>query len=154
MWIKLRVSRARAPKWTKSCRSQGESVCPSVCTSLCPFIPQSNLKALSPLESILTQILPNSPNPRNIAQIWAKWSGSKHNGPNPSKMAQIWSECRYGRTQYWSKGPKSCTWGQIWAILLGFGPLYLDLGHIAFTNCCTASVVFGVHLYCFRQSVY
>ena len=62
---------AAAPKGTKPCRTQGESVRPSVRPSsrLSVHPPHPILRALSPLGPFLTQILPNSPNPSNMAQI-------------------------------------------------------------------------------------
>ena len=62
---------AAAPKGTKSCRTQGESVRPSVRTSVRPYVrpPHPILRALSPL------------GPK-----------SKQNSPNPSKMVLIWLE--------------------------------------------------------------
>ena len=58
---------AAAPKGTKSCRTQGESVRLYVRTSVRP--PCRILRASSPSGPILTPILPNSPNPCNMAQI-------------------------------------------------------------------------------------
>ena len=57
---------AAAPKGTKSCRTQEESVHLSIRPSVpaCPI-----LRASSPSGPILTLILPNSPNPSNMTQI-------------------------------------------------------------------------------------
>ena len=65
---------AAAPKGTKSCRTQGESVRLSlhmfVCTSTPTSIPPAPASGLCLLWGpILTQILPNSPNPSILAQI-------------------------------------------------------------------------------------
>ena len=107
--------------------------------SSCPI-----LRSLSPSGSILTLFLLNGPSPSNMAQIWAKWPKSKLNGPNPSKMAQIWSEFRYWSPKWWISGqiqgflarfgPFCSDWGHYaWyqAILLGFGPYFLDLACLA-----------------------
>ena len=62
VWFKFRGSRAAAPKETKSCRTRGESVRLSIHPSVHPFVPPPQ-----PLWLILTLILPNSPNPSNMA---------------------------------------------------------------------------------------
>ena len=65
---------AAAPKGTKSCRTQGESVRPSVRPYVRPPPPHS--------QGFVSF----------GAQIQAKWLKSKQNGPNPSKMAKFWLE--------------------------------------------------------------
>ena len=130
---------AAAPKGTESCRTEGESVRLFVRLSVCPYVhpPLPHPQGLSPLGPILTQILPNSLNPSNMAQIYAKWPKSKHNGRNPSIMAQIWSESRYWRPHVGLRGQNDGPQARIevfWqdlANLLGFRPFCLNLGHYA-----------------------
>merc|ERR1712074_529682 len=117
------------------CRAQGESVHPSIHSSVRlsvrPSIPPCPiLRALSPLGPILTHILPNSPNPSNMAQIYAKWPISKQNGPNLTRKPQFWPEVHHF-------GPLDLCCGlcyldsdQIWVILLRFGPYCLDLEYL------------------------
>ena len=98
VWFKLRGIRAAAPKGTKSCRTQGESVRLYVRTS--PPAPSSGLLLLWGLFW---------PQFCQIAQIHAIWPKSKQNDPNPSILAQIQA-----------KWPKSCQK----TLILAWGPSF------------------------------
>ena len=111
---------------------------PSVRTSVRPYVrlyvrpsPRPILRALSPLGPILTHILLNSLNPSNMAQIQAKWPKSKQNGPNLAKKSQFWPEVHHFGPLDLFCDLRYLDYDQIWAILLGSGPLCLDLGHFA-----------------------
>ena len=84
------------------------SIHPSIYPSPPPIF-----RASSPLRSILTQILPKSPNSNNMAQILAKWTTSKQSGPNPSKLVQIWSESKYLKPEFGLMGHNDVHWARI-----------------------------------------
>ena len=86
---------AAAPKGTKSCRTQGEPICPSVRPS--PPAPSSGLLLLWGLFW---------PQFCQITQIHAILPKSNQNDPNPSILAQIWSESRYWRPKRWTSDQK------------------------------------------------
>ena len=89
------------------------------CLSNVWFLSGSRAVALNGTKSFRTIFVPP---PRPILKASSKFC----------QMAQIWSESRYQRPQYMMDlRPELGFSGQIWAILLGFGPLCLDLGHFA-----------------------
>ena len=59
-----------------------------------------------------------------MAQIKAKWPKFKQNAPNLARKPQFWPEV-------YQFGPLDLYCDHILAILLGFGPFCLDLGHYA-----------------------
>ena len=127
---------AAAPKGMKSCRTQGEYVHLSVLMCIYTYVRPTCLilKALSPSKSFLTQRLPNSPNRSNMAKIYAKWPKSKSDqnlGISPSVHPPVCLSIRLSVRPSIHPILRYLDSDQIWAILLGFGPSCLDLGHFA-----------------------
>ena len=138
----------------KAVSGQG-SPCPAwgVCDSSWGGAGQRPQRGRSPVEhrGICPSIRPSSHLFCQIAQIQAIWPKSKQNSPNPSIMAQIqakWSKSSQKTPilvwgpSFWPLRPLSWPlisrfwpdlgyFAWIWAIMLGFGPVCLDLGHIA-----------------------
>ena len=109
----------------------------SIRISVCPYVgllPAPSSPALSPLGPILTQILPDSSNPSNMALIQAKWLKSKQNGPIPNlaRKSKFWNKIHHfgliDLRPWWFLIPRS--WSlrpKFWPFGAGALPLDLNL---------------------------